>query len=67
MRLTPLVTIILIITLGIYDLAVVVFSGTESSVSAFLIRSGFKSPMFVFMTGYVAGHLWGSMVVKEQR
>jgi hypothetical protein len=61
MPLTGLVVTILMIVLGIYDLAVVVFKGTGSSVSDFLIRTGLKAPFVVFVFGFVAGHLFGRM------
>lgn len=56
-----LITTILIITLGIVDLVFVLTGGTGSSVSAFLINAGFESPVFVFATGFVCGHLFGYM------
>lgn len=60
MKTTALVTTVLIITLGIYDLIAVTFYPDISfSVSRFLINSGFSSPMFVFATGFVAGHVFG--------
>jgi hypothetical protein len=61
MPMAGLVTTILIITLGIADLCFVLFSGTGSSVSSFLINAGFGSPVFVFGTGFVCGHLFGYM------
>ncbi len=61
MPLTGLVVTILIICLGIYDLITVVVKGTGSSVSDFLIRTGFSSPMVVFTFGFVSGHLFGRM------
>lgn len=60
MTTTALLTTILVITLGIYDLVAVVLSGNETtSVSRFLINVGFISPMFVFAVGFVCGHLFG--------
>lgn len=61
-----LVTTILIITLGIVDLCFVLFGGTGSSVSSFLINAGFKSPVFVFGVGFVCGHLFGYMTPEEK-
>lgn len=58
MSMTALVTTAVIIILGIYDLVCVV-RGLDSSVSAFLVNVGFKSPMVVFAFGFVAGHLFG--------
>ena len=62
----PLVTFILIVILGIYDLGVVVFGGTSSSVSNFLINAGFSSPVFVFAVGAVCGHLFWYMQPKKE-
>lgn len=54
---TGLVTTILIITLAIYDLCEVLFSGTGSSVSNFLSNVGIRSQPFVFAIGFISGHL----------
>lgn len=60
MKTTALLTTILIITLGIYDLIAVMFAQNVSiSVSRFLINAGFQAPFFTFALGYVAGHLTG--------
>lgn len=53
---TALVFFIFILVLGLYDLAVVVFSGTSSSVSNFLTNIGLTSPLFSFVLGCIAGH-----------
>jgi len=66
MPLSGLVVTILIIILGIYDLVVVLVSGTTSSVSDFLVRSGFKAPVFVFGVGFVCGHLFGYMKLEKE-
>lgn len=65
MSITGLVVTIAIITLGIYDLVVVLFTGTGSSISDFMIRSGFKAPMIVFTVGFVCGHLFGYMKLER--
>lgn len=56
MNKTGLVFFIFILGLGIYDLGVVVFYGTGSSVSNFLTNAGLKSPLLSFVLGCVAGH-----------
>lgn len=61
-----LVTTIGIIVLGIYDLVTVLFSGTGSSVSNFLIQAGFKAPLMVFAFGFVCGHLFGYMKLEKE-
>ena len=66
---TGLVTTILIITLGIYDLVMVLFHGTGSSVSNFLSTAGIKSPVFCFSVGFVSGHLFGNftpVIIKKE-
>lgn len=60
MKTTALITTILIITLGIYDLIAVMWSDNVSiSVSRFLINTVFEAPFFSFALGYTAGHLTG--------
>lgn len=64
MSLAGLITTVGIIILGIVDLCFVLFTGTPSTVSDFLIRSGFKAPMVVFAFGFVAGHLFSGMRLR---
>ncbi len=61
MKTSALVTTVLIITLGIYDLVCVLVGGESVSVSAFLVNVGFTSPMVVFAIGFICGHLFGYM------
>lgn len=61
MTTTALVTTIIIIVLGIYDLVCVTLGNTSISVSAFLINAGFQAPVVVFAIGFVCGHLFGYM------
>lgn len=56
-----LVTTIGVITLGIVDLVFVLFTGSGSSVSNFMILAGFSAPMVVFCVGFICGHLFGAM------
>lgn len=65
MSTTGLVITIAIVALGIYDLVVVLFTGTGSSISDFMIRSGFKAPMIVFTVGFVCGHLFAYMKLER--
>lgn len=64
MPLAGLLVTIAVIILGIVDLCFVLFSGTPSSISNFMIRMGFKAPAVVFAFGYVCGHIWGGMRLK---
>lgn len=59
METTALVVTIGIISLGIYDLCVVLYSGVGTSVSRFLQRTALKSPVIAFTFGFVCGHLFG--------
>jgi hypothetical protein len=61
----PLVILILFIIAGIIDLGFVVFSGTGSSISNAMINIGFKSPLVVFVSGLVAGHLFFYMTPRK--
>lgn len=56
---------IAIIVCGIVDLVHVLVSGTGTSISDFLIKSGFKDPVIIFTFGFVMGHLFGGMRPKE--
>lgn len=62
---TGLIITIAVIALGIYDLVVVLFDGTGSSISDWLIRAGFKSPVVVFAFGFICGHLFGYMKLEK--
>mgnify|MGYP003554396937 CR=1 FL=1 len=61
METTALVVTGLILALGIYDLIVVARGGVGTSVSRFLQRSAFKSPLVAFTFGFVGFHLFGYM------
>lgn len=70
MSITGLVVTIVIIVLGIYDLAAVVYGywtgkTTTTSVSNFLIKAGMQSPMIVGAFFFVLGHLYGDMTPAE--
>lgn len=61
-----LITTIFFTAFMIIDLFFVLFTGTGTSVSNFLVNVGFKSPMVVFGMGYLMGHLTGYMVPKKE-
>lgn len=65
MGMTPLVVFILLIVAGLYDLYMVVFHGTGSSISNFMINVGFKAPFVVFVSGAVVSHLFFYMTVEK--
>lgn len=59
-----LVVTILVTVAGIFDLYFVLFKGTGSSISNFMINAGFKSPVIVFAIAFLCGHLFGYMTLK---
>ena len=61
MTTTGLVVTIFIISLAIYDLVVVLYTGVGTSVSRFLQRSALKSPWVCFGIAFICGHLFGYM------
>jgi len=61
MSTTGLIITISVIVIGIYDLVVVLSSGTGSSISQVLVNAGFSAPVMVFSFGFVMGHLFGNM------
>lgn len=68
MTTTALVTTILIITLGVYDLVCVLLDrGASLSVSRFLVNIGFEAPMVVFAFGFTCGHIFGYMKIVKPR
>jgi hypothetical protein len=57
-----------VITLGIYDLAVVAFGGgVEMSVSRFMQDAGLQAPWIVFTIGFICGHIFGYMPPREKQ
>jgi TRAP-type uncharacterized transport system fused permease subunit len=50
-----------VITLGIYDLAIVATNGIDQSISRFLQDTAFGSPLITFVFGFVCGHIFGYM------
>lgn len=61
MTTTALIITSVVITLGIYDLWAVTYGGVNASISRFVQRSAFKSPVFTFTAGFICGHLFGYM------
>jgi len=61
MEITALVVTAALIGLGLYDLVVVARTGVGTSVSRFLQRTAFKSPLVAFTFGFVGFHLFGYM------
>lgn len=60
-----LVVFIMLIVGAIIDLGFVLFGGTGSSVSSFLINAGLKSPIFMFFCGAAVSHLWFYMTPED--
>jgi len=63
---TALITFISLIAFALFDLGMVIFGGTGSSVSNFLINVGIKSPIFCFTLGCTVGHLFYMMAPEDQ-
>lgn len=61
METTALVVTAFIIGLSVYDLVVVVRTGVGISVSRFMQRTAFKSPLVTFGVAFVCGHMFGYM------
>ena len=58
MKTTPIVVLGLLIVAGLWDLWCVTFGGTSSTVSAFMVRLGIKSPFIAFVIGCLCGHFF---------
>lgn len=56
MNKTGLVIFIAFIVAGIYDFGLVVFRGTGSSISAFMVDAGVRSPLWMCVLCLVIGH-----------
>lgn len=62
---TRLVVTTLIIIAGIYDLIVVLWFGTDASISRLFVGIGCY-PTPVFALGYIMGHFFGWMKIEPQ-
>lgn len=67
MKLTALFCTIMMIIIGVYDGIMVTLYGVDASVSRFLQNTSFDSPAFVFMCGFVCGHVFGYMKPVKKR
>jgi hypothetical protein len=65
MSLTGIIITGILITIALYDLVVVVKHGVGCSVSRFMQKVGFRSPIFSFVTGAIIGHFWLYMPPEE--
>lgn len=63
---TGLIVFIFLIAGALVDLGFVLFGGTGSSVSNFLINVGFKSPIFSFTVGATVAHLFFYMTPEAE-
>lgn len=66
MNTTPLVIFMIFIIAGIYDFACVVFGGTGSTISAFMVKMGLSAPFPVFVIGLICGHFFFAMKPEKQ-
>jgi len=58
MSTTGIVVTGFLIAIALYDMVVVIRKGVGCSVSRFIQRVGFKSPIVIFVTGALCGHFW---------
>ena len=58
---TAIVILSIFITVGIYDAFVVYTQGVGGSISRYLQKLGFRSPVAMLVIGIIIGHLWFSM------
>ena len=61
MHQTAIVILSAFIALGIYDAYVVYTQGVGGSISRYLQKLGFRSPVAMLVIGIIIGHLWFSM------
>lgn len=64
MRLTGILCTAVMIILGIYDAIIVMNHGVGCSISQWVQETGFASPAFVLMIGFLLGHFFGYMPPK---
>ena len=62
MKTTGVFCIVIMIVLGVYDGIAVLRGSTMSSVSRWVIETGYYSPCFTFLLGCLVGHLLLAMV-----
>lgn len=65
MRLTPLIVYASLLGLALYDLGLVIFSGTGASISAFMVSTVQASPLVYGLLCMTVGHFcFGMRLVK---
>lgn len=62
MKITGVFCIVIMIVLGVYDGIATLKGSTMSSVSRWVIETGYYSPCFTFLMGCLVGHLFLAMV-----
>lgn len=62
MKTTGVFCIVIMIILGVYDGIAVLRGSTMSSISRWVIETGYYSPCFTFLLGCLVGHLLLAMV-----
>lgn len=58
---TAIVILSLFIAAGIYDAFIVYTQGVGGSISRYLQKLGFRSPVAMLVIGIIIGHLWFAM------
>ncbi len=67
MKRTALILFIAFIALGLYDFAVVVFTGLPSSISQFIVSTTKVDPIMTFVMGCIVGHLFFNVPVVAEK
>lgn len=60
-KLTKLISVVLLIFIGVYDVVAIIKGGSESSFSFLIIDLSYKFPAFTFFSGFTMGHLFWRM------
>lgn len=58
MKMTQIVVLTAMITLGLYDLVIVTYYGIDGSISKYIQELIFEAPFANFVLGCVCGHLF---------
>jgi len=60
-KITPYFIIGLVVTITVFDFAIIDYQGKGESISATLIRWAYSYPSIPFLLGFVCGHLFWKM------
>jgi hypothetical protein len=60
-KITLIFSISALILILAYDVIAIYLGGTESSISALIIKASYEMPAFTFLSGFTMGHLFWRM------